>query len=43
MAGNRNLNIAARAKNDEFYTQYDDIQRELNCSYMYDKIFRAKL
>ncbi len=39
MAGNKNLNSAARAKNDEFYTQYDDIQRELNCYYLYDKNF----
>ena len=39
MAGNRNLNSAARAKNDEFYTQYDDIQRELNCYYIYDENF----
>ena len=39
MAGNRNLNSAARAKNDEFYTQYDDIQRELNCYYLYDENF----
>ena len=39
MAGNKNLNSAARDKNDEFYTQYDDIQRELNCYYLYDKNF----
>ena len=39
MAGNKNLNSAARAKNDELYTQYDDIQRELNCYYLYDKNF----
>ena len=39
MAGNKNLNSAARAKNDEFYTQYDDIQRELNCYYIYDENF----
>ena len=29
MAGNRNLNSAARAKKDEFYTQLSDIEREL--------------
>ena len=39
MAGNKNLNSAARDKNDEFYTQYGDIQRELNCYYLYDKNF----
>jgi len=39
VAGNKNLNAAAKAKNDEFYTQYDDIQRELNCYYLYDKNF----
>ena len=39
MAKNQNLNTAAREKNDEFYTQYDDIQRELNCYYLYDKNF----
>lgn len=39
MAGNRSLHSAARDKNDEFYTQYDDIQRELNCYYAYDKNF----
>lgn len=36
---NRNLNDAAKNKNDEFYTQYDDIQRELNCYYLYNKDF----
>lgn len=39
MAGNRNLNAAAQGKNDEFYTQYGDIQRELNCYYEYDENF----
>ena len=39
MAKNQNLNSAARDKNDEFYTQYSDIQRELNCYYLYDKDF----
>jgi hypothetical protein len=29
MAGNKNLNSAARAKKDEFYTQLTDIEREL--------------
>lgn len=41
MAKNENLNAAAKAKNDEFYTQYDDIQKEINC---YDKnLFRDKI
>ena len=39
MAGNKNLHSAAQGKNDEFYTQFDDIQRELNCYYLYDKNF----
>ena len=39
MAGNKNLNSAAQGKNDEFYTQYDDIQRELNCYRDYDENF----
>ena len=43
MAKNANLTSAAKAKNDEFYTQFDDIQRELNCYLEYDKnIFRDK-
>lgn len=29
MAGNANLQAANKAKNDEFYTQYDDIKKEL--------------
>ena len=36
---NRNLNEAAKNKNDEFYTQYDDIQKELNCYYLYNNDF----
>ena len=27
---NKNLNDAAKAKKDEFYTQLEDIERELN-------------
>ncbi|MBR5913954.1 MAG: hypothetical protein IKZ58_06300 [Selenomonadaceae bacterium] len=43
MADNQNLNFAAKAKNDEFYTQFDDIQRELNCYLDFDKnVFRDK-
>ncbi len=29
MAGNRSLNAAMKAKQDEFYTQIDDISNEL--------------
>ena len=39
MSKNENLNTAARAKNDEFYTQFDDIQREMNCYYLYNENF----
>lgn len=43
MAGNKNLNSAAKAKNDEFYTQMDDITKEVNCYLEYDKnVFRDK-
>lgn len=43
MAKNANLTSAAKAKNDEFYTQFDDCKRELNCYLEYDKnIFRDK-
>ena len=30
MAGNSNLSAAKNAKNDEFYTQYGDIEAEMN-------------
>ena len=30
MAKNANLGAAKNAKNDEFYTQYADIQKEIN-------------
>ena len=40
MAKNRNLNTAARAKKDEFYTQLADIEREL---YHYQKFFKGKV
>ena len=39
MAGNRNLNSAARAKKDEFYTQLTDIEHEL---YWYREHFAGK-
>ncbi len=43
MAGNRNLGAAKAAKNDEFYTQYPDIQREINAYLDYDPdVFRGK-
>ncbi len=43
MARNEILNSAAKNKNDEFYTQYNDIQRELNCYLDYDEnVFAGK-
>ena len=40
---NTNLNKAKREKNDEFYTQLDDIQREMNAYLEYDpNVFRGK-
>ena len=30
MAGNTNLTAAREARNDEFYTQWADIEREMN-------------
>lgn len=41
--GNANLTEAKRAKNDEFYTQYADIEAEMNayCEYDHD-VFRGK-
>ena len=38
MAKNENLHKAKDAKKDEFYTQYEDIQNELN---HYGKLFFA--
>lgn len=41
--GNSNLSKAKSAKNDEFYTQYADIQKEINAYLEYDKdVFRDK-
>lgn len=40
MAGNKNLNSAARAKKDEFYTQLSDIENELR---HYKNFFRGKV
>ena len=43
MADNSALNSAAKNKNDEFYTQFNDIQRELNCYLDYDEnVFKDK-
>ena len=39
MAKNENLHKAKEAKNDEFYTGYDDIQIELN---HYENQFKGK-
>ena len=40
---NTNLANAKNAKNDEFYTQYQDIQREINAYLEYDPdVFRGK-
>lgn len=41
---NGNLTQAKRAKNDEFYTQYPDIQKEIGAYLMYDKdTFKGKV
>lgn len=43
MAGNSDLGAARRAKNDEFYTQWADIEREMNAYLEYDPdVFRDK-
>ena len=43
MAINHNLGAAKKAKNDEFYTQYEDIEREMNAYLEYDEnVFRGK-
>ena len=40
---NNSLSDAKAAKNDEFYTQYADIQKEVNAYIDYDKdVFRDK-
>ena len=41
MAKNQNLNDAAKAKKDEFYTQLEDIERELNHE-DYQEFFKGK-
>ena len=41
---NRNLSEAKRAKNDEFYTQYVDIQKEMEAYLEYNRnVFRGKV
>ena len=41
--GNKNLHNAKMAKNDEFYTQYSDIQKEVNAYLEYNpNVFRDK-
>lgn len=43
MADNTNLGAAKTAKNDEFYTQYSDIEAEMNAYVEYDPdVFRGK-
>ena len=43
LMANTNLANAKTAKNDEFYTQYDDIQKEINSYLDYDpNVFRDK-
>lgn len=40
---NENLSAAKKAKNDEFYTQWSDIEREMNAYLEYDpEVFRGK-
>lgn len=40
---NSNLHNAKRAKQDEFYTQWEDIEREMNAYLEYDpNVFRGK-
>ena len=43
MAKNANLGAAKNAKNDEFYTQYSDIEAEMNAYVEYNPdVFRGK-
>ena len=43
MAGNTNLRAAKKAKNDEFYTQYSDIEAEMNAYVEFNPdVFRDK-
>ena len=41
---NKNLTKAKRAKNDEFYTQYNDIEKEITAYIEYDPdVFKGKI
>ena len=40
MSKNNNLNSAKNTKNDEFYTQYSDIEKEITCKLLSLKDFR---
>ena len=41
--GNKNLHNAKNSKNDEFYTQYTDIQKEVDAYLEYNpNVFRDK-
>ena len=41
---NSNLRVASKAKNDEFYTQFNDIEAELTAYYEYNhEVFRDKI
>ncbi len=43
MVNNTNLGAAKNAKNDEFYTQYSDIEAEMNAYVEYNSdVFRDK-
>ena len=43
MANNSNLGAARNAKNDEFYTQYSDIEAEMNAYIEYNpEVFKDK-
>lgn len=44
MSTKSNLDRARAVKNDEFYTRYEDIEKEINAYYEYDKsVFRGKI
>ena len=44
LMANANLQAAKAAKNDEFYTQWGDIEREMNAYLEYDPdVFRGKV
>ena len=40
---NQNLGNAKSAKNDEFYTQYSDIEKEMNAYLEYDEVWATKV